>query len=158
MEPILFILSTWLHAVATAILIGFYLLLSLIHLPAFKEHLADPAVLSVLRETSRRSRLWLYLALGLFFLTGFYLMLVDPNYLGIGRFGNAWSLLMLVKHLLILGMLGLGFWYNGLVRIGSQLSSESGASQAFSQLSAYSKWMAILGVLVLLLTAVSQTL
>ena len=83
-------------------------------------------------------------------------MFVDPSYLGIGNFNNLWSLMMLVKHILILGMVGMGFWYNGLMRVGPLMSSNSGAVQAIDRFRQYSNLMATIGVLVLLLTAVSQ--
>jgi putative copper export protein len=63
---------------------------------------------------------------------------------------------MLVKHILILGMLAMGFWYNGLMRVGPMLSSNSGPAQALARFRQYSNLMSITGVLVLLLTAISQ--
>jgi uncharacterized membrane protein len=110
----------------------------------------------MLSEISRRSRSWLYASLLVFAVTGTYLTLVDSYYLGIGNFGNIWSILMLVKHILILGMLVIGFWYNGLLRVGPQLVSNSGGEQALVRFRQYSNLMAIIGVLVLLLTAISQ--
>jgi hypothetical protein len=98
----------------------------------------------------------MYASLAIFIITGIYLMFVDPSYLGIGNFNNIWSVMMLVKHILILGMLGIGFWYNGLMRVGPLMSSNTGAAQAIASFRQYSNWMAITGVLVLLLTAISQ--
>ena len=57
---------------------------------------------------------------------------------------------MLVKHILIVGMLGAGFWNNAIQRVGPQLISNSGSAQAFIRFRKYSFQMAILGVLVLL--------
>jgi uncharacterized membrane protein len=143
MTSILVSLSTLLHALATVILIGHFLLLALIYLPvlATKD-------LSILSEISKRSRPWLYGSLVIFFITGAYLTLVDSNYLGLGNFSNAWAMLMLVKHVLILGMLGIGFWFNA--------SSNTGAAAALGRFRSYVNWMAILGFLVLLLTAIAQ--
>jgi uncharacterized membrane protein len=149
-------LSFWLHALGTVILIGHYLLLSLVYLPVFDKNWADLASRNMLSEISRRSRSWLYASLLVFAVTGTYLTLVDSYYLGIGNFGNIWSILMLVKHILILGMLVIGFWYNGLLRVGPQLVSNSGGEQALVRFRQYSNLMAIIGVLVLLLTAISQ--
>jgi uncharacterized membrane protein len=155
MSQTLTALSFWLHALGTVILIGHYLLLSLIYLPVFEKNQKEPLSGTILSEISKRSRGWLYVSLLVFAVTGIYLMLVDSYYLGIGNFGNVWSIMMLVKHILILGMLGLGFWYNGLMRVGPLLSSNSGAA-AFARFRQYSNLMAISGVLVLLLTAISQ--
>jgi uncharacterized membrane protein len=88
MLPILVTISFWLHAVATVIMIGHYLLLALIYLPVLGKSRPDNAGGSILSEISKQSRLWLYLSLLVFTVTGIYLTVVDPNYLGIGDFGN----------------------------------------------------------------------
>jgi uncharacterized membrane protein len=149
-------LSLWLHSVATVIFIGHHLLLSLIYLPAFAKNQENPVSGTILSEISKRSRIWMYASLAIFILTGIYLMFVDPSYLGIGNFNNLWSVMMLVKHILILGMAGMGFWYNGLMRVGPLVSSNTEAIQAFARFRQYSNLMAISGVLALLLTAISQ--
>ncbi|MDQ2692712.1 MAG: hypothetical protein M3Y68_11805, partial [Chloroflexota bacterium] len=113
MSQILIALSIWLHALATVVFIGHYLLLSVIYLPALQQNGA-----TFLSAISERSRLWMYASLVIFMVTGIYLMFADPNYLGVGDFGNFWSAMMLVKHLLIVAMIGLGFWYNALLRVG----------------------------------------
>jgi hypothetical protein len=63
---------------------------------------------------------------------------------------------MLVKHILILGMIAAGFWFNAILRVGPMLSSKTGSSQAMDRFRLYNNGMAITGVLILLLTAVSQ--
>ena len=63
---------------------------------------------------------------------------------------------MLVKHILILGMLGLGFWFNGILRVGPRMNSNTGAGQALAQFRGYVNRMTVLGIIVLLLTAISQ--
>jgi hypothetical protein len=98
----------------------------------------------------------MYVSLVAFAVTGIYLTFVDPNYLGIGNFGNPWAILMLIKHILILGMIAAGFWFNAILRVGPMLSSNTGAAQAFNRFRFYVNVMAISGVLVTLLTAFSQ--
>lgn len=155
MSQVLFSLFTWLHAIATVLFIGHYLLLVLIYLPAFKKQKPEVAG-PILSEVSKRSRIWMYAALLTFFITGLYLMFVDPNYLGVGDFGNLWSLAMLVKHILIVVMIAMGFFYNAILRVGPLMSSNTGAEQAIARFGLYAKWMVICGVLVLLLTALAQ--
>lgn len=151
MTQILVAFSVWLHALATVIFIGHYLLLSLIYLPALAAN--NPAILS---EISKRSRRWLYISILSFTITGIYLTFADPNYLGFADFGNLWGILMLVKHLLILGMIAMGFWFNACLRVGPMMSSNNRAEQAISQFRSYSNLMAISGILILLLTALAQ--
>jgi uncharacterized membrane protein len=150
MSQILIALSVWLHALGTVILIGHYLLLSVIYLPVLEKNGA------FLSEISKRSRSWMYISLVIFMATGIYLMFVDPNYLGVGDFGNLWSVMMLVKHLLIVGMIGLGFWYNAFLRVGPMMASNNNAALGIRRFRIYSNLMAISGVLVLLLTALAQ--
>jgi uncharacterized membrane protein len=141
----------WLHALATVVLIGHYLLISVIYLPVLEKNNG-----TALSEISKRSRSWMYLALGAFLVTGIYLTFVDSNYLGVGNFGNLWSVMMLVKHLLIVVMIGLGFWFNAFLRVGPMMASNNNAELGIRRFRTYSNWMAIIGIWVLLLTALSQ--
>jgi len=151
MSQILMAFSVWLHALATVVLIGHYLLTSLVYIPAL-----EPGNGTALSEISKRSRPWLYTSLVIFMLTGIYLMLIDPNYLGVGNFSNPWALMMLVKHLIVVAMLALGFWFNGILRVGPMMASNSSAELGIRRFRLYSNLMAISGVLVLLLTALAQ--
>lgn len=136
MSQILIPLSVWLHALAKS---G-----------------PEAAAGALLSEISGRSRAWLYASLVAFLVTGVYLTVADPNYLGFADFGNPWGILMLVKHILVLGMIAAGFWFNAILRVGPQMSSNSGAAQAIRRFRSLANLMAVLGVLVLLLTALAQ--
>jgi len=83
-------------------------------------------------------------------------MLIDSGYLGFMDFGNLWGILMLVKHLLVFGMIAMGFWFNAILRVGPMMSSNTGTVQAIARFRWYSNAMAISGVMVLLLTAFAQ--
>ena len=152
MISILVSLSYWLHVLATVVFIGQFVLLATIYLPV----LSKAGNGTALSEISKHSRPWLYSSMLVFIITGIYLMIVDQNYLGIGKFENFWSVLMLVKHLLILGMIVMGFWFNAIMRVGPLMSSNTGTVQAISRFRWYVNAMAISGVLVLLLTALAQ--
>ena len=148
MNQILIPLSNWLHALATVIFIGYFVLLAWIFLPVLSETGNGEA----LSKISKRSRLWMYASLLVFIVTGIYLMLVDPNYLGIGNFSNLWGVLMLIKHLLIVGMIAVGFWFNFIQRVGPSLRSNPGAP-GFRR---YVNIMVVSGMMLLLLTAIAQ--
>jgi uncharacterized membrane protein len=156
MSQLLIVFSVWLHSLATVIFIGYYVLLAVIYLPALQEgsHNASGETISAI---SKRGRPWLYGSLLVFAITGAYLMLVDPSYRGVGNFLNPWSILMLVKHLLMLGMVGMGFWFNAVRRVGPLASSSTSAAQALTRFRLYVNSMAVSGVGVLLLTALAQT-
>ena len=149
MSQILISLSYWLHALATVVFIGHFILLAGIYMPALSKN--GPA----LSEVSKRSRPWMYVSLIVFAITGTYLTFVDPNYMGIGNFGNLWAVMMLVKHILIFFMIGLGFWFNAIMRVGPMMSSNN-PEQAVLRFQNYVNAMAVCGVLVLLLTAIAQ--
>ena len=151
MSSILIAISIWLHNIGTIVLIGHYLLLSLLYIPILKNEKA-----TILSEISKRSRLWIYVSLLIFAVTGTYLTFADPNYQGFANFGNPWGILMLIKHLLILGMIAMGFWFNAILRVGPMMRSNNGAEQAMLRFRLYANLMAISGMLVLLLTAIAQ--
>lgn len=145
-------ISLWLHALATVVFIGHYVLLAVIYLPVLVKAKNGAA----LSEISKRSRAWMYASLLIFMGTGTYLMLIDPGYLGFMNFGNFWGIVMLVKHILIVGMIAMGFWFNAVMRVGPMMSSNNSAEQGIGRFRKYVNAMAISGVLVLLLTALAQ--
>ena len=152
MTPILIALSYWLHTLATVIFVGHFVLFAIIYSPVLSKA-GNGATLS---EISKRSRPLLYVSMLAFAVTGIYLTIVDPNYLGLGNFSNFWGVMMLVKHLLIVGMIGIGFRFNAIMRVGPLMSSNTGVSQALSRFRWYNNAMAISGILVLLLTTLAQ--
>jgi len=144
-------LSVWLHALATVVMIGHYLLLSFIYIPVLAKNNG-----SALSEISKRSRSWLYTSLLIFIVTGTYLMLIDPGYLGFMKFSNFWGTVMMIKHVLIFAMIGMGFWFNAILRVGPMMSSNNNAELGIRRFRLYSNLMTISGILVLLLTALAQ--
>jgi len=148
-SQLLISLSVWLHALATVVFIGHYLLLAGIYIPALSKN--GPA----LSEISKRSRPWMYASLIVFMVTGTHLMLIDAGYLGFMDFGNLWGILMLVKHILIVAMIALGFWYNAILHVGPLMLSNN-PEQTLSRFRGHVNVMAVCGVLVLLLTALAQ--
>lgn len=100
-------LSTWLHALATIIMIGYYLFTSLIFLPIFERQLNLNALRDMLEQISGRLRPYFGGSLLIFLITGTHLMLINEDYLGLGNFfGNLWSILIIIKHVLVLVFLG----------------------------------------------------
>lgn len=149
MTQFLVSISTWLHAMATVVFIGHYVLLAGIYNPALSKNG------SALSEISKRSRPWMYASFIVFAVTGTHLMLIDSGYLGFMDFGNFWGIVMLVKHILVFAMIALGFWYNAIMRVGPMMSSNN-PEQAIARFKSYVNVMAICGVLLLLLTALAQ--
>ena len=149
MSQLLISLSTWLHAIATVVFIGHFVLLAGIYLPVLSKNG------TALSEISKRSRPWMYASLLVFAITGTHLMMIDSGYLGFMDFGNFWGIVMLVKHILVFAMIALGFWFNAILRVGPMMSSNN-PEQAIARFCQYVNAMAVCGVLVLLLTTLAQ--
>ncbi len=153
MNYFLSVTSYWLHTLATIILIGHYLLLGLIYLPAYKNHLKDAQLAGLLKEIGSRSRSWINIALLVFLLSGVFLMIVDANYPGFGRiFANGWTIFMVIKHILVIAMIFLAFRFNA-----KSVHLEANSALPTS-LSTLLRWTNLCGLAVLLLTAVAQGL
>jgi len=149
MTQLIISISVWLHALATVIFIGHFILLACIYIPALSRNG------SALSEISKRSRPWMYASLLVFAITGTYLMMIDSGYLGFMDFGNFWGVVMMLKHVLVFAMIGIGFWFNAILRVGPMMSSNN-PEQAIVRFRQYVNAMAVCGVLVLLLTALAQ--
>ncbi len=79
---------------------------------------------------------------------------IDTRYSGPGKIGGAWASVLLVKHVLIVVMLGFGSYLDGLI-----VRLDRGADTiepAITRVARGAIVMAILGAIVLLLTAAAQ--
>lgn len=111
MTDYLVALSTWLHALATIVMIGYFGFLCLIYLPIFERQLEANALRDLLEKVSSRLRPFFGGSLLIFLVTGTHLMLINKNYLGLGKFfSNPWSVLMVIKHVLVVAFLALAIF------------------------------------------------
>lgn len=107
----LYILSLFLHLVATVVWIGGLLLLSLLVWPEARRFLTQHGNAPLVEYLDRvRTRFNPYATLSLLVLivTGVYQMVRDPQYEGMLQFNNDWSRAILVKHIAVLGMIVAG--------------------------------------------------
>ena len=160
MTEFLLAVSTWLHALATVVLIGYYVLLSLVFLPVFSQDLEVQAFGTVLGSVSSKARLWIFAAIGIFIITGIYLMLIDKNYLGIGNFGNTWSVVVVIKHGLVLVMIVLGAYLDRAIirKLADPSSPAAERPAAMRRLKLTVGLTALCGVVILLLSSIAQGL
>lgn len=118
------VLALWLHTIAFVIAWGYYGVLARIVVPALERSLDLRAQASALIAIERRALPFVGLTLVLFLVTGTYLLLVDPQYAGLGNvFASDWTRLMLVKHTLVALMVLLAVLVDWLVR---QLEDRAG--------------------------------
>ena len=103
-------LSLFFHILATIVWIGGILLITFLVMPQVSTVLTgQPALRQITLRLRRRFAQVSNLALAVLIVTGLLQMSADPNYDGLLRFDNAWSRILLLKHLLIVGMALLGW-------------------------------------------------
>lgn len=151
-------LALWLHDLATVILIGHYLLLVLVYLPLMTSEFQAAEMSRLLSKVSQRVQPWMGLSLLIFMATGILLMFADPNYLGVGNFGNSWSVFMVLKHMVVIGMIAVAFWITTLTRPAmiARLAAYNPHPPILYRMSAVINIQAALGVLVLFLTGLAR--
>lgn len=153
MSDILVALSTWLHSLATIVMIGYFVFTSLVYLPVFESLMRADALCELLERISRRLKPFFGGSLLIFLVTGTHLMLVNPSYMGLGNFfANPWSILIIVKHVLVVPFIGLAF-YSERAYMSKISDQNPQALKLFRQAVGADT---ILGALILLLTTFAQ--
>ena len=153
MSTLLVGLSTWLHALATIVMIGYFLFSSLIYLPVFERQMHPDDLRDLLEQVSARLRPFFGGSLLIFLVTGTHLMLINGNYLGFGKFfDNPWSVLMVIKHGLVLAFLVLAVFSERAFM--GQISQQT--PQALNRFRWSLRINMVLGAVILLLTSMAQ--
>ena len=153
MPNLLVALSNWLHVLATVVMIGYYFFTSLIYLPVLERHMQASALRDLLEQVSARLRPFFGGSLLIFLVTGTHLMLINENYLGLGNFfANPWSVLIVIKHVLVLAFLALAI-FSERAFLG-QISDQK--PEALKQFRWALNINTVLGLVILLLTSIAQ--
>jgi uncharacterized membrane protein len=147
--------AIWLHALAMVVVLGYYGILGRIVLPALSRTLDGPALARTVPAIERRALPIVLATIVLFIATGIYLLVIDGRYAGVGSFSSTWSMLMLVKHLVVAAMIVLGIGIDRLAAAVGQASDE-GRARMVDVLVLALDGMTALGAIVLLLTAAAQ--
>ena len=152
--------ALWLHSLSTVILIGYYLILALVFLPAFGKDPKGSSIGPMIQQVTPRTRVLIVASLAGLIVTGIYLMFFDPSYEGFADFGNTWGIIILIKHVLVVIMIGLGYFTDRAIlpAISKPVKGKQGANPFVKQLKVIVNLLAILGVVILLLTAMAQIL
>jgi uncharacterized membrane protein len=151
------VLAFWLHTLAFVIAWGYYGVLARIILPALTRSLDRSGQSTVLLAIERRALPLVLVSMVLFFVTGTYLLVSDPDYAGLGHvLASTWTTLMLVKHLLVIAMIGLGVAVDILIRSLAEPPSDDTLESSFRWLSRCAEGAMGLGALIALLTAAAQ--
>jgi uncharacterized membrane protein len=111
MSAYLVAISNSLHVLATIVMVGYYLFTGLIYLPVLERQMRANALCELLERVSARLRPYFGGSLLVFMVTGTHLMLINPSYPGLGQiFANAWTILIVIKHVLVLAFLALAMY------------------------------------------------
>jgi uncharacterized membrane protein len=153
MSTVLPALSTWLHVLATIIMVGYYIFTGLIYLPVLERQMKAETLRGTLEQVSARLQPYFGSALLVFLVTGTYLMLINKSYLGLGHFfANPWSSLIVIKHGLVLAFLALAVYSERAFL--PKISEEK--PRALMQFRRALYLNAMLGALIILLTSLAQ--
>ena len=151
------LIAVWLHTVAFVIAWGYYGVLGRMILPALEQTTDGPARGEAIAAIERRAVPLVLLAMALFVVTGTYLLFVDPRYDGLGNFfANSWTTLMLVKHVVVIGLIGLAVMVDRYVRRLQAATDDATRASALRNLRLSAEAATGLGALIVLLTAAAQ--
>jgi uncharacterized membrane protein len=103
-SPLMLTIMFWLHMLATVAWIGGLTAVSFLVLPAARKSLDNAAFSLMLAHIQTRLQQIGWFSLAVLGLTGMFQMSASPAYQGFLAIGNAWSLAILSKHLVIGGM------------------------------------------------------
>jgi uncharacterized membrane protein len=97
-------LTYWLHMLATVTWVGSLAAMMLLVLPAMKRTLDAETQLIFLEAMQKRLEPIAWFSISLLILTGLFQMSVNPHYDGFLSLSTQWSLAILAKHILGMGM------------------------------------------------------
>lgn len=147
--------AVWLHLLATVTLIGYYAILGLLVLPLLRRIADGRELAESLATLERRALPLLVGSVAVFIATGVYLMGSDTRYGGVGSIGSTWASVLLLKHLVVALMVGLGLYIDAVI-VRAAAAEVADRAIAVRRLTLATGAMTVLGAVVLLLTAVAQ--
>ncbi|MEN4011848.1 MAG: DUF4149 domain-containing protein [Bellilinea sp.] len=156
----------WLHMLATVLWLGGLATLAFLVIPAARRSLAAADYSSLVDKLTSRLQQIGWFCLMVLIATGMFQMSAHPSYEGFLTIGNAWSLAILSKHLVIGGMIAISVYTTwgltpelrrlAMLRAAGKPVDET-AQQAFLRKEQYLlRINIILSALVLLLTAFAR--
>ncbi len=150
---------TWFHSLATVFVLGYYALLAFVVVPVLRRTLDAATLGRVIPEIERRALPLILGAVVVFVVTGAYLLGTDAQFQGLGHaFVNTWSTLIVIKHAVVIVLVGIGVYIDLLVVPDIERPVDAAfQAAAVRRLARSATAIALLGAVVLLLTAAAQS-
>ena len=158
-------IAFWAHMLATVLWIGGLVVLSVLVLPAARKTLDPQAYARFLEETQRRLDPLGWFSIILLLTSGMFQMSANPHYEGFLSISSLWSGAILVKHLffgIMVAVSGIVTW--GIMPALRREALLHARGKAAPNLARSQKWLThfmlinlVLGILVLLLTAIARS-
>jgi uncharacterized membrane protein len=150
------VISLAVHTLSMVIVLGYYGILGRIVLPALRRSLDGPGVARSLVGIEHRARPFLVLSIAAFAITGIYLTFADEQYEGLVALGgSSWTTLILLKHLVVAGVVGLGLLLDRLIEGLAGWEAEP-PETSVRTIGLLAEGITALGAIVILLTAAAQ--
>jgi uncharacterized membrane protein len=152
----------WLHLLATVVWIGGMTTNLLVTLPALGEVLEPPMAGKLMGAIMKRFKPLIYTSMIILVISGLIMSIFNKSYPGLMQLGNLWSIIALIKHLLVALLIIIGIYaFEGLAPKIMKLAAK-GPSPEIAALQKLQKKLALgglgLGVLILLLTSIMSTI
>jgi uncharacterized membrane protein len=150
------VIAVWFHTLAFVIAWGYYGILGRMVLPALQGSLQGTDQSAALVAIEGRALPLVGGSVVLFLITGSYLLVVDPEYAGLGNIASTWATLMLVKHLVIVALVVAGIDIDRRIRRLAETTDEGARTASMHRIRLGAEVATGLGALVALLTAAAQ--
>ncbi len=155
---VLLSIVNWLHLAATVTWFGAMVTNMLVLMPTARETLEPPIMGRFMGSFMKRFRPLVYLSITALVVTGVIMMLLNQNYLGLFDFGNVWTWLLLVKHVVIIVMVVMVIYAFETLAPKAGKLAVAGPSPALAKLQKLQMNIAMAGLLtalaILLLTSI----
>ena len=107
-KTLVFAFVSFFHDLFTVIWMGGLVVTVLSYMPALKEALGPgPQVKKVMMAFQKRQSIWVYVSMGGLILTGLLMSNRNPEFEHLFGFGNAYSVTLSIKHILVILMIGI---------------------------------------------------
>jgi uncharacterized membrane protein len=150
------VLASWIHTLAFVIAWGYYGILGRIVIPGLGDLDSERAT-RTLASIERRALPLVLLSIGLFVVTGVYLLVVDDRYTGLGNvLASPWTSLLTLKHVLVAALIGLGVLIDYLIRTAGEPVDDLARRGRIRQVRLAAEGATALGALIVLTTTIAQ--